>query len=286
MNQILDQEMSQLEILDFMYSKHLVSPSNTIRALKNAGIDLSHGITVEDLIPYDHDHFGGVEETRRCLMLLSIERSANVLDIGSGLGGPARFMADHTGCRVTGVEIQRDRFEAAERFTKAVKLEQLVCFINDDFISAPLGEGSYTHVVSFLSILHMIDKNGAIGKVGRVLKKGGRVFIEDYYGQAGISDTDQSVLLETISCPGLMSMDEYTKTLEDSGLRICELSDETDCWRKIVKERAEHYNDDLVTLSRTFGLQAALSAVSFAEGVMKIFDKGLIGGIRVIAERR
>ena len=278
------QTLDQLEILHYMYSKHLVSPSNTIRALKNAGIDVQN-IKVEDLTPYDQDHFGGVNATEECLKLLSIDASSNVLDIGSGLGGPARYIAHRTGARVTGIEIQRDRFEAAQRFTRLVSLEHLVSFRNEDFASLELQGVVYSHVVSFLSILHMIDKRRALKALGRALQDGGSVFIEDYYRKGRLSSADKTELLKTISCPSLISVNNYLKTLEEGGIRIKEMTDTTDRWKKVVEERVEGYNTGLVTLSKQFGLEAALNAATFAEGVMRIFHKGMIGGFRIIGRK-
>ena len=280
-----EQILDQLAILDYMYSKHLVTPSYIRKTLDNTGRTLSRGITVEDLIPFDQDHFGGVNETELCLERLSLGGHCRVLDIGSGLGGPARYIAYKARCAVTGVEIQPDRFNAAIELTRAVKLDDLVNFKHGDFTSIPLPDSSYSHVISLLSILHIIDKKKAIKKIGKVLDKSGRVLIEDYYRSKRLTDRDKALLLETISCPNLMSLDGYIKAMEAAHISIIELTDMNDLWKTLVEERVNMYNDNLPQMSNIYGVEVAINALNFAEGVMKIFQNGLVGGIRILGEK-
>jgi len=276
---------SQDQILEYMYSKHLISPTMITKALHSVGVDLSHGTTIENLSDYDHDHFGGVKDTEECFKLLSIDTSSRLLDIGSGLGGPARYIADRSGARVIGIEIQRDRFETAQQFTKVVSLDHLVSFVNEDFSSVRVDREGYTHVISFLSILHMIDKKRVLQKLATALRPGGVVLIEDYYSTIRLSNDDRITLLQTISCPTLLRRETYIKTLEKFGIRINEVTDMTQLWNECAVERVKEYQNNLITLRKQFGSEAALNALNFAQGVMRIFDRGLISGMRLLGEK-
>ena len=72
--------------------------------LREDGVDPSHP-TAEALAPYDHFHGRGLEATRDMAGLLPIATTDHVLDVGSGLGGPARYLARRFGCRVSGIDL-------------------------------------------------------------------------------------------------------------------------------------------------------------------------------------
>src|SRR6266513_5060842 len=73
-------------------------------ALIDDGIDPEHP-TMEALAPYDQFHGRGLEATVEIANLLRIEASDHILDIGSGIGGPARYFAARFGCEVTGIDL-------------------------------------------------------------------------------------------------------------------------------------------------------------------------------------
>ena len=72
--------------------------------LREDGCELSQA-TVEALAPYDHFHGRGLEATEDMAALLQIAQTDHILDVGSGLGGPARYLARRFGCRVSGIDL-------------------------------------------------------------------------------------------------------------------------------------------------------------------------------------
>jgi len=78
---------------------HLLSRLNA--ALTEDGIDPDHP-SMEALAPYDHLHGRGLEATVEVANLARTAASDHILDIGSGIGEPARYFANRFGCRVTG----------------------------------------------------------------------------------------------------------------------------------------------------------------------------------------
>ena len=73
-------------------------------ALAEDGFDVSHP-TLEALAPYDQFHGRGLEATVEMADALAIRASDHILDIGSGIGGPARYFANRFGCEVTGIDL-------------------------------------------------------------------------------------------------------------------------------------------------------------------------------------
>ena len=85
----------------------------------------------------DQYHYLGTEACDHVIELLGIQADASVLDIGAGIGGPARYLSAHTGCRVVGVELQEELSAAAAELTSRVEgLADRVAFVTGDFSSS------------------------------------------------------------------------------------------------------------------------------------------------------
>jgi 2-polyprenyl-3-methyl-5-hydroxy-6-metoxy-1,4-benzoquinol methylase len=82
------------------------------QALKQAGHDAG-GLTWSDLTPLDQFHVRGLAATKELAEGLSLEPGSTVIDVGCGLGGPARYLAATHGCRVTGIDLSRAFTEVA-----------------------------------------------------------------------------------------------------------------------------------------------------------------------------
>ncbi len=54
----------------------------------------------------DQYHYLGTQACDTAIQLLGLTPASHVLDVGSGIGGPARYFASHSGCKVTGIELQ------------------------------------------------------------------------------------------------------------------------------------------------------------------------------------
>src|SRR5690242_17469399 len=99
--------------------------------LQEDGVDPDRP-TIAALAPYDHFHGRGIEATEEMANALAVSPSDHVLDIGSGIGGPARYIADRFGCRVTGIDLTAEFCETARVLTRAVGLAGRVAFERGD----------------------------------------------------------------------------------------------------------------------------------------------------------
>ena len=75
------------------------------------------GLTVEDLAPVDHFHARGITATVELADKLPIKAGQHILDIGCGLGGPARYIAHRFQCNVSGLDITVPFVEAGNKLT-------------------------------------------------------------------------------------------------------------------------------------------------------------------------
>lgn len=278
--------MQQRQLLNSMYSKHLLSPKYIENELLARGKSFnSSDLPIEDLLPLDQDHFGGVNATQNCINAVNIVHDSTVLDIGSGLGGPSRYIAWKTGCSIDGVEIQADRYQCAVDLTRRVGFKEKVQFILGDVRQIAIKDATYTHVISFLSILHIIGKRNLLKNIGDMLKTGGRIYIEDYCRGKGYTPEQKKFLLETISCPSLLSKNGYIGRLKTGGVQIDEEYDMTTEWSNLAKRRCDDFENNMTEKIKIHGREPIQKAIQFSKDVLKLFNNNIITGIRLVGTK-
>ena len=155
--------------------EHYASEGITERvltALRNAdGPDVL--ITPETLAPIDHFHWKGVIATEELVAELQPKASDNLVDIGCGIGGPARWIAAKNGCRVTGVDLTAEFCAAARELNNLTGLADRVEILHGDALSLPVPNNSFDHAYSQAALMNISDKRGVFREAFRVLRPGG-----------------------------------------------------------------------------------------------------------------
>jgi SAM-dependent methyltransferase len=140
-------------------------------AMKTSGID-PDTVTVEQLAPVDHFHARGFPATRDLADVLPIRAGNRLVDIGCGLGGPARYLAERFGCEVEGIDITEPFVLAGNRLTEMVGLTERVTIQHGDGQRLPYGDscfdGGYTQHVT----MNVADRDSFFREAFRVLKPG------------------------------------------------------------------------------------------------------------------
>ena len=141
-------------------------------ALEKAGV-LTSSLTVADLEPMDHLHGGGAAATRDLLARLSPGPGRHILDIGSGIGGPARFLASEYGCRVTGIDLTQEFCDVAVMLTEKTGLDDRVSFRQANALDLPFDDACFDGAYSQNVSMNISDKAAFYGEACRILKPGG-----------------------------------------------------------------------------------------------------------------
>ena len=147
-------------------------------AAVRAGLD-PDALVASDLSPVDEFHLGGLAATRSLLDLLAPAPGSRLLDVGSGIGGPARVAAAHYDCTVTGVDLTSDFTELATELTTRVGLDDRVSFRTADAAALPFPDGSFDLATLIHVGMNMPDKARVFAEVRRMLPAGGRFAIYD-----------------------------------------------------------------------------------------------------------
>ena len=197
-----------------------------VAALKDAGIPPEKW-TPEILGPADQIHGGGLQQTQVHAALVSITSDMHLLDIGCGIGGPARYFATEFGCRVTGIDLTDEYIDAASLLTQKIGLSDRVAFDCGDATALPYDDASFDMAWALNVTMNIEDRAGFYAGVHRVLKPGGRFCIseigqgpggEPYYPLTWAADPAYSFLLPP---------EDMRTLLESSGFRVVEWIDET-----------------------------------------------------------
>lgn len=143
-------------------------------ALADAGIDAEHP-DLESLAGVDQFHIRGLDATREFFQRAGFAANDRVLDVGSGLGGPARYLAHSRGCRVTGLDLTQAYCEIAEKLTGRVGLSEQVNFRHGNALEMPFENASFDGVYTQHVNMNIADKPRLLREIRRVLKPGGRL---------------------------------------------------------------------------------------------------------------
>ncbi len=145
-----------------------------------------NSLTIDDLAPYDHFHGGGKEMTLRLAQAAELQAGMRVLDVGGGLGGPARTLAVEFGCHVTVADLSESYQQAGRILTERLELGRQVAFVNADALNLPFEAESFDLVWTQNSGMNIEDKAGLYSGIHRVLRPGGKlVFQEPMAGKEG-----------------------------------------------------------------------------------------------------
>ncbi|WP_428531415.1 class I SAM-dependent methyltransferase [Rhodopila sp.] len=147
-----------------------------LQALRTAnGTDAA--IDPETLAPLDHVHGRGVRATQDLVALLDPGPGEAILDIGSGIGGPARWIAMMFDCSVTGVDLTPAFCDAARALNSAAGMADRVRIVQGSALDLPVPEAGFDRAYSHNAVMNIADKAAVYRQAFRVLKPGGRLVL-------------------------------------------------------------------------------------------------------------
>jgi len=294
---------AELQRVRAMYDRHPRNAPNLTNELRKYKETFQNKnkrlMSTAELRRYDYenhqDHFfrhskGHIENFAR-----KLKPGDRLLEIGLGFGATARYLSKY--CKsVTAIELQSDRCRFAVYMNRELKIRRVHVLEGDACLVLPaLQPESFDSAIALLSILHLAEKSEFLKTLGRRIKPGGKVYIEDYMRNTWEGLNEEAVvgrLRDIIACPGLLTFNEYKKKLEQGGLTIIHPNNGTEndpqpdvtlAWHKAAKRRYEKTEQDRKkagTHDRDFDKEQA-----FNEGVVRLFDDKIIAGVRIFAEK-
>jgi ubiquinone/menaquinone biosynthesis C-methylase UbiE len=267
------------------YDLHPINEIEILAKLEAAGASLDN-LTQAQLSRYDQDHYGGLDAVAELVRIAGIESHHHVLDVCSGMGGPARWIADTVGCRVTGLDLTVSRVQGATRLTQRVNLHSLVNFEVGDATNMPFADHCFDVCISEEGWLHIPDKPAVVNNCARVLKPTGTIAITDTTARADLSASEQALLADGMSAFNLQAGGEYVEQFEAAGLHVEACQDVSDAWTELLVERLAMYRTLRDTTVAQFGQAAFAAWDNVYATYVGLFAAGKLGGICIQARKK
>jgi ubiquinone/menaquinone biosynthesis C-methylase UbiE len=147
--------------------------------LKEQGVDLKN-ITRSNISGVDELHVRGAEVSKELVGQFNIN-DLRVLDVGCGIGGPSRMLADDYNCIVSGIDMSHEFIRTAQKLTELIKLNGTTEFVQGDALDLPYRDASFDVVWTQHVQMNIENKKKFYSEISRVLKNGGSLIYYDIF---------------------------------------------------------------------------------------------------------
>ena len=250
-------------------------------ALSASGKDINK-LQPADLSAADEFHLGWRAETIEFAEQLGLSPDMRVIDIGAGIGGPARYFAQSHGCRVTGVDLTQEFVAVANSLSHRCGLGDRVDFQQASGLALPFENASFDVATLIHVGMNIADKAKLFSEARRVLRPGGR------FGVYDITSKDASVLpypmlwSATEETSFVEPVETYRALLEQAGFAIEKERDRSGfclaLWRKMREKMAAEG-------APTLSLQVLVGPAGKERftNVITSLERGLIAPVEIVA---
>lgn len=254
-----------------------------LAALEKAGKDVSR-LTPEDLAPVDEFHIRGRAATLELARAAGLDATRHVLDVGSGIGGTSRCLAQEFGCRVTGIDLTEEYCRAAAMLSAKIGFADLVDYRQGDATHQPFDDESFDVVWSEHAAMNIPDKARLYQEMHRVLRPGGTLAIHDVLAGPCGPVVFPVPWARTAQTSFLVRPDELRQLLEAAGFTVVDWSDTTAAARAWFVSLAEKIRQEgLPALGFHVFLGADFPAM--AQNQRRNLEEGRIVLAQVIARK-
>lgn len=255
-----------------------------LAALEKAGKDVNR-LTPKDLAAVDAFHIRGRAATLELARAAGLDSTQRVLDVGSGVGGTSRCLAQEFGCHVTGIDLTADYCDAAAMLSARTGLADLVDYRQGDATDLPFEDGSFDVVWTEHVAMNIPGKSRLYGEMHRVLKPGGTLAIYDILAGPSGPVLFPVPWARTPDTSFLVQPDELRQLLQDAGFAISDWSDTTDVARAWFVALAEKIQKEGLPVLG-FHLLLGTDFQAMAQNQRRNLEEGRIVLAQVIARKQ
>jgi len=225
------------------------------KRLRSAGKDLN-GLKTADLATVDEFHIRGRKATLELAEQMMLSEKTRVLDIGSGLGGPARTLAEAYGCHVTGLDLTQAFCDAARVMSGWVNLSERVVFEQGDATDLPFADNQFDAAMTIHVAMNIPAKDKVYEQARRVVKPEGIFAVYDVLQGEGGDVVFPVPWARKPAISHLATPDEMKSLLADAGFKVSDIHDSTDesqIWFEAMAERLTQSGPPPVTFQAFLG---------------------------------
>lgn len=262
------------------YGRSGIEPA-ILDALRASGKDVDH-LAPGDLSGADEFHLGWHVATAELAKDLGLGPDLHVLEVGCGIGGPARHFAAAHGCRVTGIDLTAEFVEAAEALTRRCGLAGLVSFRQGSALAMPFADAEFDAATLIHVGMNIADKAALFAEVRRVLKPGARFGVYDIMRMAEGELPYPMPWAATPETSFVEPPETYRRLLREAGFTIEAEHDRSELALRLGREMREHA---AIHGAPPLGLHLLMGPATRERigNVMATLERGLIAPTEIIA---
>ena len=253
--------------------------------LKELGKNNKEPLLVDELTNFDQLHYYGTEAIDFSINKIGIDSNMTILEIGSGIGGPARYIANKTGATVIALELQSDQNEIALDLTERCGLSKNIKHVCGDFLTYDWNGKKFDAIVSWLTYYHIFEHQILLQKCFNSIKPNGFFYAEDLFSRKPFNEKELSELSQDIYAKYLPDFQTYKYEIEKIGFKLISCEDMSERWTKFTRNRYVAYNQQKGRHIRVHSEEIYNSINSFYAFIDRYFSMGKLGGIRVTAKK-
>ena len=254
-------------------------------AFAASGKDIER-LSPSDLSIVDEFHTGGRQATLELATEAGFASAMYILDVGCGIGGPSRTIAEAYGCCVTGIDLTEDYVRTAGALAKRVGLAECVTYRQASALALPFEPGTFDGAYMMHVGMNISDKAGLFAEVHRVLKSGSRFAIFDAMRVGDSELTFPVHWAATREISFVDSPEEYHHALRAAGFEIIHERNRREFAREVFREAQAKIaaSDGAPPLGLHILMKA--NVVEKLTNVMNAVEQGLIAPIELICRTR
>ncbi|MGH3770864.1 MAG: class I SAM-dependent methyltransferase [Pseudonocardiaceae bacterium] len=240
-----------------------------LTALVALGADPEH-LDPDQLAPLDEFHLGGRAATVELADQLDLRPGLRVLDVGSGLGGPARYLARKHAVEVTGLDLTEEYVRVATSLTRRAGLARLARFRQGSATNLPFPDGSCDRVCMLHVGMNISDKAALFSEIRRVLVVGGIFGVYDVM-RIGPGEVAYPVPWAATSATSFLAEPQrYRELLAEAGLAVHAERDRRSFAIDVIREtraRVAQEGPSALGLQLVMGPDAAVKVANLADSL-------------------
>jgi sarcosine/dimethylglycine N-methyltransferase len=217
------------------------------------GEQFAERILAAGIASADQFHTGGLISTREMAVLAGLTTGHELLDIGCGIGGPARILAAEFGCRVTGIDLAPEFVRSARVLTEVCGLSDRVTFIEGNALAMPFEDSRFDVAWTQHVVMNIEDRPGFYRETARVLKPGGRLAFFDILAGSGEPPDYPLPWADQPSISFLSTADETRAFLAEAGFEQVAWEDPTPSYAAMLAALANAPAGSPLTLQVVLG---------------------------------